>query len=739
MKIIVAVLRKVWSFIRRLVSGIQPVFWVFFHDVKIIAKGVSLIIIAAGLCLLPSLYAWINIYACWDPYSNTGNMPVAIVNKDQGTVYNGKVINVGSSVIEQLKKNKSIGWDFVDEWQGNYGLNDGKYYALIEIPDNFTSRLVTLTTSTPQKPAITYRVNEKLNSIATKITDAAKNKLVNTIKTNFVKTVTDEVINTLKTQMKSADLKTSQIKDLKNTFTQANKDVTKLKKYISDANSDSESFQRYLNQCSATLPKVNEQISSLQKIIDSNKSLTQKTKETIESITSDLNMDIQQLNALDSQNQQLILQLKQANGNGVDKDTIGVMQQCSSICASTDIILKSDAQQIKNLNKTYHLSALGLLANSLTYMDRLILNEKSALDQQVPVLRADSSKGSVDAALNSLSGLSGEITKQLQNLSNSVQIDCTPLLDSLVNDLNMELDDAGSIAELGRAMVPQLSALAAFGGASGRLSVSQVNKLNEMLTTLQGNLNQLNTKIDGISSQNLDQLIDLAENHPSEISDFISSPIDVKEIDVYNTTTFGVGLTPFYTVLAIWVGALLSCALLTVECEDEINGVKLNLIQKHFGKMILFLCLSLIQSTIITLGDVFLLGVKPANFPLLLGVSALTSVTFTVIIFTLVSLFGNVGKAIAVVMMVFQIAGAGGIYPIQTNPKIFGMLEPLWPFTYAINYFREAIAGPVWSSVFDNVRAMLIFLGSFLLLAIFKKPFHKLNTALERKYKEAQI
>ena len=201
----------------------------------------------------------------------------------------------------------------------------------------------------------------------------------------------------------------------------------------------------------------------------------------------------------------------------------------------------------------------------------------------------------------------------------------------------------------------------------------------------------------------------------------------------------GVGLTPFYTVLAIWVGALLSCALLTVECEDRINGVKLDLRQKHFGKMLLFLLLSFIQSTIITLGDVLVLGVKPANFALMFGVSVLTSITFTVIIFTLVSIWGNIGKALAVVMMVFQIAGAGGVYPIQTNPEIFGMLEPLWPFTYAINFFREAIAGPVWGNVIYNFKSMLLFLVLFLLLVVLKKPFHKINMIIEHKFKEAQI
>lgn len=716
------------------------VFLVFAHDLRTIFKSISVIIVIAGLCLLPSLYAWINIYACWNPYANTGNLPVAIINKDQGVVFNGKVINAGDSIIGQLKENKSVGWDFVDEWQANYGLNTGRYYALIEIPDNFSARLVTLTTTNPQKPSVVYRVNEKLNSIATKITDAAKTKLVSTMTAYYVKTVNNEGINMLNAGIKSADIKTSQLEELKSIFIQTSDNIAKLKQYIKDTNKDSKNLQLYLNECTTTLPKLNDRISSMQNIIKADKSLIQKTRQTVEAVTSDLNTDIRQLNSLDGLNQQMIYELKQLNNNSINKDIIGVMEQSSSICDSLDIILKSDAEQIRNLNKSYHLNALSLLADSVIHMDRLVLTEKSALDEQIPILKADYSKDSINAALDALSGLSGEITKQTQDISNSIQIDCIPLLNSMVDDLTIQLDNAGSVAELGRVMAPQLSALAVFGGSSSSLSVSQANELDVMLTALQSELKLLISKMDEVSNQNIKKLLEIAQNHPAEIADFISSPIEVKEIEVYNTGIFGVGLTPFYTVLAIWVGALLNCALLTVEFEkDTIRGRKLNLKQKHFGKMLLFLLLSLIQSTIVTLGDVFVLGVHPADFRLMLCFSALTSVTFTVIIFTLVSLFGNVGKAIAVVMMVFQIAGAGGIYPIQTNPEIFGLLEPLWPFTYAINCFREAIAGPVWHSVSLNLRALLVFLAVFLVLAVLKKPFHKLNKTMHHLFEQAQI
>lgn len=728
---------RLWQSVR---LAVLPVFLLFAHDVRTIFKNRATVFIVVGLCLLPSLYAWINIYACWDPYANTGNLPVAIVNKDQGTVFNGKIVNVGEGVIDALKENKSIGWDFVDEWQGNYGLNEGRYYALIEIPANFSERLTTLATATPQKPVITYRVNEKLNSIATKITDAAKNKLVDNIKTNFVKSVTQAALDTLNLQLKNSDLSVSSIGQIKDTLTQLNTDIGKLQKYIADANADSESFQRFVSDCSAQLPLVNEEIDSLQNIMEADKALARSTQKMISSVSGDLNADVQQLAILDSYNQQIISLLKAANDNRLTPDTIAVMEHCVSLCASAHALLTADAETIRAINRDYNLNALALTADTLDYMDKLVLSEQAALQTQIPLLRADGSAQAVNNALTALSGLSTEITSGIMTLSNSITTNAVPTLNNLVMDFELELDDAATIAELGRALVPQLAALAVFASASGRLTVSQANELSKNLTDIQDSLNTLIEKIDKVSDEDLSYVADLIENHPDEIADFISSPIRVKEVDIYNTTTFGEGLTPFYTVLAIWIGALLCCALLAVNCRtDIVGGYALNLVQKHFGKLLLFLCISLIQSTIIVLGDIYLLGVYPVDLPLTLGCTVLTSVTFTILIFTLVSLFGNVGKAIAVVMMVFQIAGAGGIYPIQTNPKIFGILEPLWPFTYAIDLFREAIAGPVWSSVVYNARALFVFLFVFLIAAGLKKRLHIWNEFFESIYEQAQI
>lgn len=728
-------LKHFWQF------GLKPIFLVPIHDFKIISKNIAAFIIIGGLCLLPSLYAWVNIYACWDPYSKTGNLPVAIVNNDEGASLGGKVVNVGESIVEEMKENKVMNWDFVDDWQANYGLNEGKYYAMIEIPNNFSARMISLTTATPQKPVVVYRVNEKLNAIAAKITNVAKDKLAANIKSNFVKTVNEEMITMFNDEKLNSNLDNVKLSDIRTTVKNAEGDIAKLKDHIALENKNSVEFQSYLNATAALIPTVTEQVNSLENVLQASKSLNNRTIETIESISKDLNADIVQMQEYNQLNQKLLKELKNLNSSNyaIRQDNIKILVEVSSICEELHWIIEYDKQNIRILNENNEYSTLTYLYDNLTYMDILVLQEKAKLQELIPLLSKDNSDEAIGKSIDELSKLSGEINWKVQNNANVFYTKGLPVLRTLANNMNMRLDDTTAVLEATRGLMPQLEIVGSFLDASSRLTVHQRKKLDDMLGDLQGDINKLSERLDGISDERFDHLLELIEDNPTEITDFLASPLEVKQEDVYDVKTFGVGLTPFYTVLAIWVGSLLLCAMLAVECGDHIYGYKLNLVQKHFGKLILFVILSLIQSTIVTLGDVYILGVQPADFGLMMKFSILSSLAFTTFIFTLVSILGNVGKAAAVVIMVFQIAGSGGIYPIQTNPAIFGKLLPLWPFTYAINGFREAIAGPVWPTVDANIRALYTIIGISLALVILKKPLHALNMFFEHKFKESDL
>ena len=147
-------------------------FRIFKNDIKNIFKNYAALIVVIALCILPSLYAWFNIKASWDPYAESGisNIKIGVVNKDLGATLNNKEINLGDRVVKELKGNTQMGWQFVSEEESIKNVKEGKYYAMITIPENFSKSLTSVLTKDVQKGEIIYTVNEKINAIAPKIT-----------------------------------------------------------------------------------------------------------------------------------------------------------------------------------------------------------------------------------------------------------------------------------------------------------------------------------------------------------------------------------------------------------------------------------------------------------------------------------------------------------------------------------------------------------------------------------------
>ncbi|WP_406541673.1 YhgE/Pip domain-containing protein [Clostridium ljungdahlii] len=162
--------------------------------INIITNWVALVVVIA-LMILPALYAWFNIKSLWNPYENTSGISVAIVNKDKGIEFNGSNVNIGNSLVENLKKNKSMGWNFTNENDAASGVKYGSYYASITIPEDFSFKISSLLKSNPQKADLIYSVNEKLNAVAPKITEAGVTKIQQQITTTFVQTVDESIFS----------------------------------------------------------------------------------------------------------------------------------------------------------------------------------------------------------------------------------------------------------------------------------------------------------------------------------------------------------------------------------------------------------------------------------------------------------------------------------------------------------------------------------------------------------------
>lgn len=718
----------------------KKIFKVFKRDIKNIIKNPAAIIIITGLSFIPSLYAWVNIKACWNPYVNTGSIPVAVVNEDTGATINGESVNVGNEIVNELKKNKDIGWKFVGDWQGNYGLNEGDYYALIEIPQNFSSDLVSLSTKNPKKPDIIYKANEKANAIATKITSVAESNLVQEIKSNFINTVNKEAFKYLNKFGDEIKKNKPQILELKTSLDQAQNNLDKISNQLNTSTGDISDIQKYLGEAKGQLPTVTNSINSLQGMVQGSKDLITNTQLSTQNLSNGMKNDLLQIQMINDKYNELLNKLKDINNNPVDVVALDkTIDQMQATLDTLNKTIESNKQTLEDINKTSNNDKIQKQIDILSALQGTIAQDKSTLTSLKGLIDSGKITDGADKLLKTLDNLSTSFSSNLTSSSNTFYNSTLPALNAVGNNLSQGATNANNVLEGSKVVIPQLNALANFGIASGDVASSQISNVSSKLNEFRSKLNSVQNETKDITSSSLDEAIKMMEKSPDEMASFMSSPIEVKTVEVYDTGIFGVALTPFYTVLGIWVGILLMLALLTTECEDFEDGEKISVMQKHFGKLLLFLTVGIIQTVIVLAGDIGILGVRPENTLLFFGMGLLSCIVFTMIIFTLVSLFGNIGKAIAVVIMVFQIAGAGGIYPIQTNPKIFEVLEPLWPFTYAIDGFREAIAGPIWSNTIHDIKMLCLFGIIFFILGVVKKNIYKVTMFMEDKFKESGL
>ena len=564
------------------------IFKILKRDLTNIIKNPSVFMIILGFCILPSLYAWINIKASWNPYGemNTRRLPIAVVNNDNGSTFNNKNINIGKEVVKELKKNTALDWVFIDEWQGNYGLNTGKYYALIEIPENFSSKMLTVTTQSPEKPNIIYRSNEKLNAVATKITDSAKTNLINKIKSNFIKTASQEVFRELNSLGKDLETDKPQIIQLKDTIPETVSSINDIKKYISEINTNSEELQKYLNTQKSDFPKLLQQINSVQNILAQSKLLVLSTKQTLNSTENNLNNDINEIQSLNDQIQSLLINLNNINRTDIGSDlNITVINQLINLDDSLIKKINDTLKILDFINDFLPNKGASKLIASLNTLKDSVQTEKNYLNKLKSLINSNASKDNITSVINELSNLSNQISMNIVSASNAFYLDTYQAVNIITDNLTNGLNSIDSILESTKVLVPQLNTLANSGILSSKASVSQTNSLNKKLEDIQVKLNELSSKMENLNEENLNEIIDFMEKNPDELSTLLSSPINIKNIEVYNSGLFGYAVTPFYTTLAIWVGVLLLSSILSFHCKNFEDGRKITLSHNYFGKL----------------------------------------------------------------------------------------------------------------------------------------------------------
>lgn len=710
-------------------------------DIKRLSTNVVAMVVIIGLTVIPSLYAWFNILSNWDPYgeSATTNLQVAVASSDQGIVIGNMELNVGDIIISRLKENTTIGWVFTDTAQEAIdGVYAGEYYAALVIDEKFSDDMISFLSGDIKNPVITYYENEKKNAIAPKITAKVKTTIEREVDHAFVSTVAEALLKggeyfaTLdeegnitgqgiaKLERLDSDLKgvitildsyialmdsTENISEAGATVSETAESITKLAGNMAD------NAQKSANNAKQDIQKVKGKTDS--KIGELNKKL-----DDVDSVVNDLNT---KLAGIDNKDPEKVLEVvdkvnKLASAWG-NKDNTGTISNAIYTSPIANELVKEKLEKADlAVNKLQEDSVL--LGNYAVEDINNFNNAKAVLVSDVAQVLTETR----DVRSEYENVISPFEQKAIDSAANSVA-EVKKLLNYNATSIDLVI-----------------SSLESYSSLADQSKDSLVKSRNEAVD-MERQLAALISDIKSIGDNEAYQkFVNLLQTDPDLLSDFISSPVEISDEYIYPVENNGSMTAPFYIVLSIWVGALIMSTILKTAVKDTTGMTNLKNWQCFFGRFFVTFVIGQIQTIITVMGALLFVGIQ-CEHPFYFWLAcAWTSLIYSLLLYSFAYSFGNIGEALSVILMVIQVAGAGGTFPIEVLPKVFQVLYKFMPFNYSMNALRECIAG-FYENTYRNCMLTLIIYG---IVAIFVGvvlyyPFKLLNEKIENSKEKSGI
>jgi putative membrane protein len=709
---------------------------IFTSDVKRLATNVVAVVVIMGLAVIPSLYAWFNIMSNWDPYgeASTTNLNVVVASMDEGTEIEGIEINVGNIIVSNLKENDTIGWVFVDtEEEAVDGVYSGDYYAALVIDEEFTEDLISFLGGDLENPKITYYENEKKNAIAPKITGKVKTTVQEEIDTAFVSTLAETILELsdyVATSDPDSSLTDSVLDKLYDLDDDMQTYITIMDSYIS-----------IIDATDSLMDATNQVTDQLDSIMETGRSLANSADAAADSAEDalDTTSDLISVNLSD-------LQKTMSSFQKTVDDVLDGIQ-------STGDVGEKQVEALRVAVDALH-SRFNTTMDSVTIVDQ---SAKTDVDAKTKAVSDDFDK--IDADLLALEDASEKTSTDTKALAKEVQEDfdaCNKSLDELYDTYNDVVDPQlsntmnsiqDSILEIERILNYSSDSIDDVSSALDSYP-DMMSFGKERLVTTRDEALDLESKLldliadveDMEGNDQYNTLMALIESDPEVIADFISSPVNLDQEPIYGVENNGSATAPFYIVLSIWFGALILIAIMHTGLKTNPGCKNLKNYQKFFGRYIVFYLVGQLQTIITVLGSLLYVGIQ-CEHPFLFWLAAsITSFTFTLFMYSLSYAFGNVGEALAVVLMVIQVAGSGGTFPVEVLPWVFQILYKYMPFAYGMNAMRETIAGMHGNDYWGYLAGMLIYIGLALLFGlIISIPYAKLNDMIEESKEKTDL
>ncbi|MGL4760670.1 MAG: YhgE/Pip family protein [Sarcina sp.] len=704
-------------------------FKIFKRDLKAMLKNPITLIIVSGLCILPSLYSFLNVIGCWDAYQNTSTLPIAVVNEDTGATIGGQAINIGNSIVATLKTNKVIGWKFVNADQGNIGLSSGKYFSELIIPKNFSSDLATIATNNPVKPELEYKVNTKIGPVANKITEVAQQNLLAQIQSSVMTSLSQQVFTKLNTYGEKANQNKAQIINLKNSVINLNMNIDNVINGLKSVSTNSNDLNSYLTTMKSTIPVINTSLGQIQSSTENIGTIVSNTKNILSTSLNNISLNLESSKNMINNIGNISTKLVAGSNNS------GMLNNILSDINFVQQNVQTDSKYLQEIAKFNDSANIKSLINSLNNVDNLLNEQKSNVQSAV-----NSGSNLSNASIAAIQSATNNSTNAINGALNIYNNGASTALNNIGNGVVSATSSATSLINNTRNLNTKIQGVIDSASADSTNAGTTSKDLTTYLDQYKGMISSLSAKLAKVSDDNLNEIIGLLQGNPVVMGNFASAPFNFKQVVTYPVANYGSGMTPVYSVLAFWVGMLIAGALLKTEAPEIEEFKDMTIREKFYGKMLTYIFIAVVQSLVITIGAKFLVGVQVANLPLFILSSLVTSITFAIIIFTILSIFGHIGDAICIILMVVQLSGTGGTYPVQAMPMFFRIIEPFVPFPYGVNVMREAIAGAYWPNTIKDIGYLVAFSIIFIIIGYFVKP--KANTTFtrfEEKFKESGI
>ena len=715
-------------------------FQIFKRDIGRLSKNIVALIVVIGVCIIPSLYAWFNIAANKDPYGNTANIKIAVANNDAGTENDmlGN-LDVGGQIVDTLKENDSLGWVFVSEDKAISGVKSGEYYAAIVIPDNFSESMVSFLSGKIEQPEFDYYLNEKKNAIAPKITDTGANTIQQQVNTEFVSAAAGTVADILNGSVSGIGTKLDDVQnDISTKISTVSDNLKEYEKALDSVNKTVDSSNKLIEKSKKSMATVKSDANSgVNSIKNGTDSLT-LVRNDIADFANDLGTEISK-----AQNSLAKVNTKSGINLGkISSKTESIHGQFQEMITSVESIIDKNSEMLttlKEINKKYPSDSLTNLINELDSQ-----NSKYKTILQKLGTGSDSINDATTTSVKAVESISKIIEKNTKDIhSSKVTVE-----NGIMTGLNTSLDTFSNIQGT-------LSGILKGVGPATDNVVTLMDQLENSLDSAKKALSSTGSSIKKVQERldkaNVDisvvktskiyiKLKDMTNLDSDKVASFMSSPVKLKTETFYSVENYGTAMTPFYTNLAIWVGGIVLIAIFKMEVDKSEKIKNFTPTQAYFGRWMLFILVGFVQALIICLGDIFILKIK-CQHPVLFVVAGLVAAfVYVNLIYALSLTFKHIGKAVSVILVILQIPGSAGTYPIEMTPGFFQAIHPLLPFTYGINAMREAIAGTYGHYYVKNLVILLIYVPIALFIGlVLRRLLLNLNSLFDKKLEQTGL